>query len=426
MRGSGHRPWIPVNRWASSSGWQESRDEQTPCAGSSPATATAVAAAASKSPSTGASPRTATTAAATASRSPPAPTPSTSATPRQPTAPPSPSPPPPGRTSSTGRAEPVRRRSHDDNGHSGTGSGGSAATGLDVRAQAGLARHLPQRTARARRRRQDHRGPARAAGRAVRGVLRGGRPAGAGDGIGQLPQGQRLLPGGPGVVRQRPADQPGRRLPPAAAARAAAVHPPPGRRLRRRRHRRNLCSALRLAHRPGRHGGRRRRDDPAHSAGGRPHPVRHGRRGGGRRRAALFPDHRGVHAHPRLLPRQLPAQLADSRQPAGRRRDGRTVRGVRRDHREAAGGGGCGPGRGSADPALQAESAEDGTLDASEIRDQVLVFLLAGHETTATSLAFALHLLARHPEQQARARDEVVRVLDGRTPGPRISTHSRI
>ncbi|MGW0553716.1 cytochrome P450 [Streptomyces sp. NPDC002926] len=64
----------------------------------------------------------------------------------------------------------------------------------------------------------------------------------------------------------------------------------------------------------------------------------------------------------------------------------------------------------------QAESAEDGTLDASEIRDQVLVFLLAGHDTTATSLAFALHLLARHPEQQARAREEVVRVLNGRTP----------
>jgi cytochrome P450 len=30
----------------------------------------------------------------------------------------------------------------------------------------------------------------------------------------------------------------------------------------------------------------------------------------------------------------------------------------------------------------------------------VLIFLLAGHETTATSLAFALHLLARHPEHQ--------------------------
>lgn len=46
----------------------------------------------------------------------------------------------------------------------------------------------------------------------------------------------------------------------------------------------------------------------------------------------------------------------------------------------------------------------------------MLIFLLAGHETTATSLAFSLHLLARHPEQQARAREEVSRVLDDRTP----------
>ncbi|MEI5006552.1 cytochrome P450 [Streptomyces sp. PmtA] len=64
----------------------------------------------------------------------------------------------------------------------------------------------------------------------------------------------------------------------------------------------------------------------------------------------------------------------------------------------------------------RAESSEDGALDASEIRDQVLVFLLAGHETTATSLAFALHLLARHPEEQSRARAEAVRILGGRTP----------
>jgi cytochrome P450 len=55
-------------------------------------------------------------------------------------------------------------------------------------------------------------------------------------------------------------------------------------------------------------------------------------------------------------------------------------------------------------------------VDAREIRDQTLVFLLAGHETTATSLTFALDLLARHPEAQARAREEVAAVLDGRRP----------
>ncbi|MFF3859205.1 cytochrome P450 [Streptomyces sp. NPDC002209] len=63
-----------------------------------------------------------------------------------------------------------------------------------------------------------------------------------------------------------------------------------------------------------------------------------------------------------------------------------------------------------------ATSTDDGEFDAAELRDQVLIFLLAGHETTATSLAFSLHLLARHPEQQGRAREEISRVLGDRTP----------
>ncbi|MEU6313047.1 cytochrome P450 [Streptomyces sp. NPDC047014] len=63
-----------------------------------------------------------------------------------------------------------------------------------------------------------------------------------------------------------------------------------------------------------------------------------------------------------------------------------------------------------------ARSADDREFDAAELRDQVLIFLLAGHETTATSLCFALHLLARHPEQQDLARAEVSRVLGARTP----------
>ncbi|WP_395293537.1 cytochrome P450 [Kitasatospora hibisci] len=60
---------------------------------------------------------------------------------------------------------------------------------------------------------------------------------------------------------------------------------------------------------------------------------------------------------------------------------------------------------------------EDGErLDPAELRDQVLIFLLAGHETTATSLAFALHLLAEHPEQRRSAREEAEKVLSGREP----------
>jgi cytochrome P450 len=64
----------------------------------------------------------------------------------------------------------------------------------------------------------------------------------------------------------------------------------------------------------------------------------------------------------------------------------------------------------------RAESAEDGSLDAAELRDQVLIFLLAGHETTASALAFALHLLALHPEAQGRVRAEIHSALGDRTP----------
>lgn len=51
-------------------------------------------------------------------------------------------------------------------------------------------------------------------------------------------------------------------------------------------------------------------------------------------------------------------------------------------------------------------------LSDTEVRDQVLIFLLAGHETTATALTFALDLLARHPEAQERVRAEVDAVGD--------------
>ena len=53
-------------------------------------------------------------------------------------------------------------------------------------------------------------------------------------------------------------------------------------------------------------------------------------------------------------------------------------------------------------------AARDGgeRLDDDEIRDQVLTFLIAGHETTATALTFALHLLGRHRELQEEVRTE--------------------
>jgi cytochrome P450 len=55
-------------------------------------------------------------------------------------------------------------------------------------------------------------------------------------------------------------------------------------------------------------------------------------------------------------------------------------------------------------------------LDDAEIRAQVLLFLLAGHETTASALTFTLHLLGHHPGAQQRVRHEVRRVAGGRAP----------
>src|SRR4051812_30696679 len=51
---------------------------------------------------------------------------------------------------------------------------------------------------------------------------------------------------------------------------------------------------------------------------------------------------------------------------------------------------------------------EDGEpMDDREVRDQLLTLLVAGHETTATALAWTLDLLAHHPEALARLTDEV-------------------
>jgi len=64
---------------------------------------------------------------------------------------------------------------------------------------------------------------------------------------------------------------------------------------------------------------------------------------------------------------------------------------------------------------LLAARDDDGTgMTDDQVRDEVATIFLAGHETTALSLSFTLLLLARHPEVQARAREEVDSVLGDR------------
>jgi cytochrome P450 len=53
---------------------------------------------------------------------------------------------------------------------------------------------------------------------------------------------------------------------------------------------------------------------------------------------------------------------------------------------------------------------EDGEgMSDSELRDQLITLLLAGHETTATGLAWAFDLLLRHPESLRRLRESLER-----------------
>ena len=55
--------------------------------------------------------------------------------------------------------------------------------------------------------------------------------------------------------------------------------------------------------------------------------------------------------------------------------------------------------------AVRDEDGGDGLTD-GELRDELITLLLAGHETTATALAWAFERLVRHPAALARLREE--------------------
>lgn len=65
---------------------------------------------------------------------------------------------------------------------------------------------------------------------------------------------------------------------------------------------------------------------------------------------------------------------------------------------------------------LTARDEEGRAMSEEQVLDEVTTLLLAGHETTALALAWTLHLLAEHPEVEARLVDELDRVLEGRPP----------
>jgi enediyne biosynthesis protein E7 len=61
-------------------------------------------------------------------------------------------------------------------------------------------------------------------------------------------------------------------------------------------------------------------------------------------------------------------------------------------------------------------SEPDERIRRQRMRDELVTLLLAGHETTASTLGWTFHLLDRHPEVQDRLRHEVREVLGDRRP----------
>ena len=63
---------------------------------------------------------------------------------------------------------------------------------------------------------------------------------------------------------------------------------------------------------------------------------------------------------------------------------------------------------------MQAKDADTGeTMDDKHLRDEILTFFLAGHETTAMAMSWMLYWLAIAPEVQRKLREEIQSVSDG-------------
>jgi len=58
-----------------------------------------------------------------------------------------------------------------------------------------------------------------------------------------------------------------------------------------------------------------------------------------------------------------------------------------------------------------------GEQSRSQLRDELVTMLLAGHDTTALTLTYTWYLLSEHPDVERRVQAEVDAVLDGASPG---------
>lgn len=75
------------------------------------------------------------------------------------------------------------------------------------------------------------------------------------------------------------------------------------------------------------------------------------------------------------------------------------------------------PTGGLLDYLLTAHDEEGRPLSPGQVRDQALILLLGGYESTATALCWTLLLLSAHEDARQRLLDEVTRVTGSRLPG---------
>ena len=65
---------------------------------------------------------------------------------------------------------------------------------------------------------------------------------------------------------------------------------------------------------------------------------------------------------------------------------------------------------------LQACDENDQPMPEKQLQDETMTLFIAGHETSATALTWALYLVVTHPEIESKLRAEVDEVLQGRLP----------
>ena len=67
---------------------------------------------------------------------------------------------------------------------------------------------------------------------------------------------------------------------------------------------------------------------------------------------------------------------------------------------------------------VDAKDENGEAMSDKQVRDEAITLFLAGHETTAIALSWTMYLLSQHPEVEAKLREELDTVLQGRPPAP--------